>query len=191
MWANFNVLSVYSFSVKHWFAINCKIQIKQNTLSIQKLFLASLWLYNKKLYRYHKKTQPNRIKQYQHFSTLHFSSVRVLSSQRVYPFIACIFTPLFTHPNVVHSPYIRTPNTSVGSSQQICISPLSSLAVWSKCSFQELLLMFANRFLARRQSSSPYSRDRLVVRTLRCGRSNPGSNPGHGNVSHIPLTLTH
>ena len=26
------------------------------------------------------------------------------------------------------------------------------------------------------------SRDRLVVRTLRCGRSNPGSNPGHGNV---------
>ena len=28
-----------------------------------------------------------------------------------------------------------------------------------------------------------HSRDRLVVRTLRCGRSNPGSNPGHGNVS--------
>ena len=27
---------------------------------------------------------------------------------------------------------------------------------------------------------SPVSRDRLVVRTLRCGRSNPGSNPGHG-----------
>ena len=25
------------------------------------------------------------------------------------------------------------------------------------------------------------SRDRLVVRTLRCGRSNPGSNPGPGN----------
>ena len=24
-------------------------------------------------------------------------------------------------------------------------------------------------------------RDRLVVRTLRCGRSNPGSNPGHGS----------
>ena len=22
--------------------------------------------------------------------------------------------------------------------------------------------------------------DRLAVRTLRCGRSNPGSNPGHG-----------
>uniref|UniRef100_A0A1B0AQ13 Uncharacterized protein n=1 Tax=Glossina palpalis gambiensis TaxID=67801 RepID=A0A1B0AQ13_9MUSC len=27
----------------------------------------------------------------------------------------------------------------------------------------------------------PSGRDRLVVRTLRCGRSNPGSNPGHGN----------
>ena len=26
-------------------------------------------------------------------------------------------------------------------------------------------------------------RDRLVVRTLRCGRSNPGSNPGHGIFS--------
>ena len=26
------------------------------------------------------------------------------------------------------------------------------------------------------------SSDRLVVRTLRCGRSNPGSNPGHGIV---------
>ena len=28
---------------------------------------------------------------------------------------------------------------------------------------------------------SVLSRDRLVVRTLRCGRSNPGSNPGHGS----------
>ena len=28
--------------------------------------------------------------------------------------------------------------------------------------------------------------DRLVVRTLRCGRNNPGSNPGHGiNCFHI------
>ena len=26
-----------------------------------------------------------------------------------------------------------------------------------------------------------HSRDRLVVRTLRCGRNNPGSNPGLGN----------
>ena len=25
------------------------------------------------------------------------------------------------------------------------------------------------------------SRDRIVVSTLRCGRSNPGSNPGHSN----------
>ena len=32
------------------------------------------------------------------------------------------------------------------------------------------------------------SRDRLVVRTLRCGRSNPGSNPGHGiNILTIQL----
>ena len=26
------------------------------------------------------------------------------------------------------------------------------------------------------------SRDRIVVSTLRCGRSNPGSNPGHGSA---------
>ena len=25
-------------------------------------------------------------------------------------------------------------------------------------------------------------RDRLEVRTLRCGRNNPGSNPGHGII---------
>ena len=31
-------------------------------------------------------------------------------------------------------------------------------------------------------SQSHRRRDRLVVRTLRCGRSNPGSNPGHGTV---------
>lgn len=27
-------------------------------------------------------------------------------------------------------------------------------------------------------------RDRIVVSTLRCGRNNPGSNPGHGSVEH-------
>ena len=32
-------------------------------------------------------------------------------------------------------------------------------------------------------------RDRLVVRTLRCGRSNPGSNPGHGIFSPRELFL--
>ena len=29
---------------------------------------------------------------------------------------------------------------------------------------------------------SSHSRDRIVVSTLRCGRSNPGSNPGHGKT---------
>ena len=33
------------------------------------------------------------------------------------------------------------------------------------------------------------SRDRLVVRTLRCGRSNPGSNPGHGNIFSLLHTV--
>ncbi|GBP92755.1 hypothetical protein EVAR_64365_1 [Eumeta japonica] len=30
--------------------------------------------------------------------------------------------------------------------------------------------------------TSSDSRDRLVVRTPRCGRGNPGSNPGHGSA---------
>ena len=34
------------------------------------------------------------------------------------------------------------------------------------------------------------SRDRLVVRTLRCGRSNPGSNPGPGIVYFCLLFVT-
>ena len=33
------------------------------------------------------------------------------------------------------------------------------------------------------------SRDRLVVRTLRCGRSNPGSNPGHGSDILLGITM--
>ena len=32
-------------------------------------------------------------------------------------------------------------------------------------------------------------RDRLVVRTLRCGRSNPGSNPGHGTFFPFCFSL--
>ena len=45
-------------------------------------------------------------------------------------------------------------------------------------------------------TSSVARRDRLVVRTLRCGRSNPGSNPGPGiilffsfSLFFLPLTL--
>ena len=34
------------------------------------------------------------------------------------------------------------------------------------------------------------SRDRLVVRTLRCGRNNPGSNPGHGNCCFFFFLLS-
>ena len=30
------------------------------------------------------------------------------------------------------------------------------------------------------QTKTVTCRDRIVVSTLRCGRSNPGSNPGHG-----------
>ena len=32
-------------------------------------------------------------------------------------------------------------------------------------------------------------RDRIVVSTLRCGRNNPGSNPGHGRTLGCPIIL--
>lgn len=36
-----------------------------------------------------------------------------------------------------------------------------------------------------------HCRDRIVVSTLRCGRSNPGSNPGHGKCDRLCLlTMT-
>ena len=41
-------------------------------------------------------------------------------------------------------------------------------------------VLFKNTFPALLYNRHRDSRDRLVVRTLRCGRSNPGSNPGHG-----------
>ena len=39
---------------------------------------------------------------------------------------------------------------------------------------------YSTRTFLTQTLNSVLSRDRLVVRTLRCGRSNPGSNPGHG-----------
>ena len=33
-----------------------------------------------------------------------------------------------------------------------------------------------------------HSRDRIVVSTLRCGRNNPGSNPGHGTFFNFQST---
>ena len=38
---------------------------------------------------------------------------------------------------------------------------------------------------SQRHNVAGGSRDSLVVRTLRCGRSNPGSNPGHGTVGLV------
>ena len=42
--------------------------------------------------------------------------------------------------------------------------------------------IFANNSVSATSTSSVARRDRLVVRTLRCGRSNPGSNPGPGII---------
>ena len=52
-----------------------------------------------------------------------------------------------------------------------------------------LLFCFFSTFINRpsnqiKISSRQWSRDRIVVRTLRCGRSNPGSNPGHGSIDN-------
>ena len=45
---------------------------------------------------------------------------------------------------------------------------------------KHLLLTSSNNNRSHLSTSSVARRDRLVVRTLRCGRSNPGSNPGPG-----------
>ena len=37
--------------------------------------------------------------------------------------------------------------------------------------------------IKHRDIHHPVSRDRIVVSTSRCGRDNPGSNPGHGRVN--------
>ena len=41
--------------------------------------------------------------------------------------------------------------------------------------------------LLHRNMSSD-SRDRIVVSTSRCGRDNPGSNPGHGSGCAVAVT---
>ena len=46
-----------------------------------------------------------------------------------------------------------------------------------------LLVTSSNNNRSHSSTSSVARRDRLVVRTLRCGRSNPGSNPGPGKHS--------
>lgn len=43
-------------------------------------------------------------------------------------------------------------------------------------------LQYNNKHLIKVHLKISCSRDRLMVRILRCGRSNPGSNPGHGKV---------
>ena len=47
--------------------------------------------------------------------------------------------------------------------------------------------MIMSEQISLHPTKSSVSRDRLVVRTLRCGRSNPGSNPGHGIFIFIYL----
>ena len=55
-------------------------------------------------------------------------------------------------------------------------------AVWSEGGWPTLPLVgvFKTRRSLVRQPGQ-LSRDRIVVSTSRCGRDNPGSNPGHGS----------
>ena len=49
--------------------------------------------------------------------------------------------------------------------------------------------MIMSEQISLHPTKSSVSRDSLVVRTLRCGRSNPGSNPGHGIVPLLRFAL--
>ncbi|KAG8242705.1 hypothetical protein J6590_059941 [Homalodisca vitripennis] len=55
----------------------------------------------------------------------------------------------------------------------------------------DVILFTAATLLAElfRSTISPDSRDRLVVRTLRCGRNNPGSNPGTALLLYATLKI--
>ena len=63
---------------------------------------------------------------------------------------------------------------------------LASISLDLKLFVRTTLLWSLDRLVMRRNgickfACLPNSRDRIVVSTLRCGRSNPGSNPGHGS----------
>lgn len=47
-----------------------------------------------------------------------------------------------------------------------------------KAAFEVSVVLNVHNFYSL--SSASHSRDRIVVSTSRCGRDNPGSNPGHG-----------
>ena len=53
------------------------------------------------------------------------------------------------------------------------------------CQVLNLIIM---KFMLVLAEDLQASCDRLEVRTLRCGRNNPGSNPGHGNFLTIKST---
>ena len=46
---------------------------------------------------------------------------------------------------------------------------------------QSTFILYYKGNFSSSYSRASSSRDRIVVSTLRCGRSNPGSNPGHGS----------
>lgn len=56
---------------------------------------------------------------------------------------------------------------------------------------QQQAMVFACFKLAHPNSGSikQRRRDRIVVSTLRCGRNNPGSNPGHGIAQSCSVIL--
>ena len=42
--------------------------------------------------------------------------------------------------------------------------------------------------IVQQENTQLARRDRIVVSTLRCGRNNPGSNPGHGRAVDFSIT---
>ena len=57
--------------------------------------------------------------------------------------------------------------------------------------FKRLFILQAWFFmeLTMKQTAWQSSRDRIVVSTSRCGRDNPGSNPGHGRLMLVPRSI--
>ena len=62
---------------------------------------------------------------------------------------------------------------------------VGNLTIEQRPSFLVYDLLQTESYTLFLSSMNVSSRDRLVVRTLHCGISNPGSNPGHGSDSFV------
>ena len=78
---------------------------------------------------------------------------------------------------------IKTNSARIKKNSRVAMTLAARIKFMSRA-YETLTLLFQEPLTS---ASSVARRDRLVVRTLRCGPSNPGSNPGPGITFLFPL----